>query len=262
MPDFEMEWRDALFASWPVEPDLLAPRLPDRLTVDTFEGDAYLSVVPFAIRDIRPEGLPAAVGLSTPELNLRTYVRCDDTPGVYFFSLDAGDLLGVVGARVFNHLPYYLADIDYEPDGPDGRSRFASRRRTPGARAARFDAAYGPDGERFRPEPGSVEHFLVERYRYFAEGPDGEIRAGEHAVSDQRLRRADRRAQSRLRRPAGSVGWGDRAVGVTPDGATTHSRPGVRRENPQVRPSHPHRVCGQRSCSRGSRPNSSASSTA
>jgi uncharacterized protein YqjF (DUF2071 family) len=176
MPDFEMEWRDALFASWPVEPDLLAPRLPDRLTVDTFEGDAYLSVVPFAIRDIRPEGLPAAVGLSTPELNLRTYVRCDDTPGAYFFSLDAGDLLGVVGARVFNHLPYYLADIDYEPDGPDGRSRFASRRRTPGARAARFDAAYGPDGERFRPEPGSVEHFLVERYRYFAEGPDGEIR--------------------------------------------------------------------------------------
>ena len=195
MPDFEMEWRDALFASWPVDPDLLAPRLPDGLTVDTFEGDAYLSVVPFAVRDIRPEGLPAAVGLSTPELNLRTYVRCeahaerrvsdsraaeprggDDAPGVYFFSLDAGDLLGVVGARLFNHLPYYWADIDYEPDGPDGRSRFASRRRTPGARAARFDATYGPDGERFRPEPDSLEHFLVERYRYFAEGPDGEIR--------------------------------------------------------------------------------------
>ena len=195
MPDFEMEWRDALFASWPVEPDLLAPRLPDRLSVDTFEGDAYLSVVPFAIRDIRPEGLPAAVGLSTPELNLRTYVRCeapaerrtsdsqaaeprggDDTPGVYFFSLDADDLLGVVGARLFNHLPYYWADIDYEPGGPDGRVDFASRRRTPGARAARFDATYGPDGERFQPEPGSVEHFLVERYRYFAEGSDGEIR--------------------------------------------------------------------------------------
>ncbi|MEF8907051.1 MAG: DUF2071 domain-containing protein [Haloarculaceae archaeon] len=176
MPDFEMEWRDALFASWPVDPGLLAPRLPDRLTVDTFEGDAYLSVVPFAIRDIRPEGLPAAVGLSTPELNLRTYVCCDDAPGVYFFSLDAGDLLGVVGARLFNHLPYYWADVDYEPDGPAGRSRFASRRRTPGARAARFDATYSPDGERFQPEPDSLDHFLVERYRYFAEGPDGGIR--------------------------------------------------------------------------------------
>ena len=176
MPDFEMEWHDALVASWPVDPDLLAPRLPDRLAVDTFDGEAYLSVVPFAIRDIRPEGLPAAVGLSTPELNLRTYVSCDDARGVYFFSLDADNLLGVAGARLFNHLPYYWANVDYEPAGPDGRSRFASQRRTPGARAARFDATYGPDGQPFQPEPGSLEHFLVERYRYFAEGPDGGVR--------------------------------------------------------------------------------------
>jgi len=180
MPDFEMEWHDALFASWPVDPDRLAPRLPDRLAVDTFDGDAYLSVVPFAIRNIRPERLPAAVGLSTPELNLRTYVTCDDAPGVYFFSLDAADLLGVVGARLFNHLPYYWADIDYEPgrSDPAGGSRFTSRRRTPGARAARFDATYGPeeDAQPEEADPGSLEHFLVERYRYFAEGPDGEVR--------------------------------------------------------------------------------------
>ncbi len=176
MPDFEMEWRDTLFASWPVDPDLLAPRLPDRLAVDTFDGDAYLSVVPFAIRDIRPEGLPAAIGLSTPELNLRTYVSCDDAPGVYFFSLDADGLLSVVGARLFNHLPYYWADMDYEPDRPGGRVQFRSRRQTPGSRAARFDATYSPDGERFQPDPGSLAHFLVERYRYFAEGPDGAVR--------------------------------------------------------------------------------------
>jgi uncharacterized protein YqjF (DUF2071 family) len=176
MPDFEMEWRDTLFASWPVDPGRLAPRLPDRLAVDTFDGDAYLSVVPFAIRNIRPEGLPAAIGLSTPELNLRTYVSCDDAPGVYFFSLDADDLLSVVGARLFNHLPYYWADMGYEPDRPDGRVQFSSRRQTPGSRAARFDATYGPDGERFQPEPGSLAHFLVERYRYFAEGADGAVR--------------------------------------------------------------------------------------
>jgi hypothetical protein len=175
MPAFEMGWRDTFFASWPVDPDLVAPRVPERLAVDTFEGDAYLSVVPFAIEDIRPEGLPAAVGLSTPELNLRTYVTCDGAPGVYFFNLDADDPLGVVGARLFNRLPYYFADMSYEPDPP---VRFRSRRTTPGARAARFDATYGPaeGAERFRPEPGSREGFLTERYRYFTEDGDGDIR--------------------------------------------------------------------------------------
>lgn len=188
MPAFEMEWRDALFASWPVDPGRLAPRLPDRLDVDTFEGDAYLSVVPFAIRDIRPEGLPAAVGLSTPELNLRTYVRCDGAAGVYFFSLDADDLLGVVGARLFNHLPYYWAEMEYEQEGD--RVRFASRRRTPGARAARFDATYGPDGDAFTPEADTLAHFLVERYRYFAEGPDGGVRYSTIEHEPWRLRPA------------------------------------------------------------------------
>ena len=190
MPAFEMEWRDALFASYPVDPAVVEPHLPERLTVDTFEGDAYLSVVPFVIEEIRPRGLPAAVGLTTPELNLRTYVTCEGGPagrsagsrargpredgrGVYFFSLDADDVLGVVGARVFNQLPYYFADIDYEPGSP---IRFESRRRTPGARPVHFSATYGPDGDPYQPHGGTVEHFLVERYRYFTEGQDGSIR--------------------------------------------------------------------------------------
>lgn len=195
MPAFEMGWRDVLVASWPVEPDLLAPRLPDGLRVDSFDGDAYLSVVPFVIEDIRPRGLPAVVGLTTPELNLRTYVRHDDepaassdrasgpsggAPGVYFFTLDADDLLGVIGARLFNQLPYYYAEMDYEPGPPVS---FESRRRTPGARAARFAATYGPvDGTaQFRAEPGSLAAFLLERYRYFTEDASGDLR---YAVID------------------------------------------------------------------------------
>lgn len=191
MPAFEMGWRDVLVASWPVEPGLVAPRLPDGLGVDTFDGDAYLSVVPFVIEDIRPKGLPAVLGLTTPELNLRTYVTYDgDEPaasgsgasgpgasasGVYFFTLDADDLLGVVGARLFNHLPYYYAEMDYEPGPP---VEFESRRRTPGARAVRFGATYGPvDGSaQFRAEPGSLAAFLLERYRYFTEDASGDIR--------------------------------------------------------------------------------------
>jgi hypothetical protein len=173
MPAFEMEWRDVLFASYPVEPSVVDPHLPDRLSVDTFDGDAYLSVVPFVIADIRPRGLPAAVGLTTPELNLRTYVEHDGAAGVYFFNLDADDVLGVVGARLFNQLPYYLADMEFDRGPP---LRFESRRRTPGARPCRFSGTYEPDGDPFQPEPGSVEHFLTERYRYFTEGQDGSIR--------------------------------------------------------------------------------------
>jgi uncharacterized protein YqjF (DUF2071 family) len=175
MPAFEMGWRDTFFASWAVDPALVAPHVPERLAVDTFDGDAYLSVVPFAIEDIRPAGLPAAVGLSTPELNLRTYVTCDGAPGIYFFNLDADDILGVIGARLFNRLPYYVADITYDADPP---VTFQSRRTTPGARAAQFDAEYGPaEGSgRFEPEPGTREHFLTERYRYFTEVSDGSIR--------------------------------------------------------------------------------------
>jgi hypothetical protein len=228
MPAFEMRWRDTLFASWPVDPDLVAPRLPAGLAVDTFDGDAYLSVVPFAIEDIRPEGLPARLGRSTPELNLRTYVAGErrgdgntpDSPaveprdtaetraepgsggtggsgsggaaGVYFFSLDADDLLGVVGARLFNHLPYYYAEVDHDRLD-DGRMRFVSRRRTPGARAARFDATYGPADAGAEPEPaepGTLEQFLVERYRYFAEGADGGLRCATIEHDPWRLRPA------------------------------------------------------------------------
>jgi len=190
MPAFEMDWRDVLFVSYPVDPATVASHLPDQLSVDTFEGKAYLSVVPFVIENIRPKGLPAAVGLTTPELNLRTYVTCESShasretsrpmgggegdggAGIYFFSLDADDLLGVLGARLFNHLPYYYADIDYEPGSP---TRFESHRRTPGTRPLHFQGSYQSDGEPFQPDPGTVEHFLVERYRYFTETQDGTV---------------------------------------------------------------------------------------
>lgn len=173
MPAFEMEWRDVFFASYPVDPETVEPLIPDRLEVDTFDGDAYLSVVPFVIADIRPRGLPAAAGLTTPELNLRTYVTCDGAAGVYFFSLDVDDVLSMVGARLFNSLPYYYADMEYRHGE---RTRFTSKRRTPGTRPVAFDATYGPGGDPYEPDPGTVEHFLVERYRYFTEGTDGSIR--------------------------------------------------------------------------------------
>jgi hypothetical protein len=170
----EMRWRDVLFENWPVDPAEVAARLPDALDVDTFRGDAWLSVVPFVNDAVRPRGLPASLGLELPELNLRTYVTCDGHPGVYFFSLDAEGVLGVVGARVFNHLPYYYARIHAERVGD--RVWFESHRRHPGARPAAYVASYGPDGDRFRAPEDDLARFLTERYRYYTVAGDGTVR--------------------------------------------------------------------------------------
>ena len=172
----EMTWRDGLFCHWPVDPAVVAETLPDRLSVATHDGDdAYLSVVAFVMDDIRPRGVP--VGLSFPELNLRTYVEGPEGAGVYFYNLDADDRLGVSVARRLFALPYYRAEMDASPAGDAGRSggersavRFTSRRTHRGVPQARFDATYEPTGEAFAAEPGSLDAFLVENYRFYAQG--------------------------------------------------------------------------------------------
>ena len=162
----EMTWRDGLFVHWPVDPDVVADTLPERLSVATYEGDAYLGVVPFLMSDIRPRGSP--IGRSFPELNLRTYVDGPNGRGVYFYNLDASDPVGVAVARRVFALPYYRARMRVDRDGD--RISFASDRTHRGVPSAGFDATYEPVGEAFTPEPGSREAFLLENYRFYAAG--------------------------------------------------------------------------------------------
>jgi uncharacterized protein YqjF (DUF2071 family) len=177
----DMGWRHLLFANWPVDPAIVADHLPESLSVDTHDGDAWLSVIPFTNVDVRPKGLPAAAGVDMPELNLRTYVTCDGSRGIYFFSLDASLAPAVLGARAFHHLPYYYADIELDvrrdaSDGRGGRVRFTSRRRQPGDRPAHFDARYGPSGSELDAPDGSLARFIADRFRFFTEAPDGSVR--------------------------------------------------------------------------------------
>jgi uncharacterized protein YqjF (DUF2071 family) len=174
MLSLAMGWRHLLFDNYPVEPDIVDAHLPDALDVDAFDGEAWLSVVPFTNVDVRPRALPSGWGMPLPELNLRTYVTCDDEPGVYFFSLDAQGILGVTGARLFQHLPYYYARISL--DGVDGRVRFLSRRLHPGARPAQYEATYWPNGDAFEAPDDPLARFLLERYRFYTEAPDGTVR--------------------------------------------------------------------------------------
>ncbi|MFC7186576.1 YqjF family protein [Halorubrum yunnanense] len=164
----EMTWRDGLFCHWPVDPAVVDETLPEGLSVATHDGDAYLGVVAFVMDRIRPRGVP--LGLSFPELNLRTYVEGPNGPGVYFYNLDADDRLGVAVARRLFALPYYRAEMSATSAGEDDTVRFRSRRTHHGVPSAGFDATYGPVGEAFAAEPGSLAAFLVENYRFYADG--------------------------------------------------------------------------------------------
>jgi len=167
-------WRHLLFANWPVDTDVLDAHLPEPFAVQEFDGTGWLTVVPFTNVDTRPRGLPAAVGLPLPELNLRTYVTMEGEPGVYFFSLDADSLLATIAARLTHHLPYYNADVDV--GWVDGRVEFSSYRRQPGDRPAHYRATYWPTGEPFTAEPASRAEFLTERRRLYTQAPDGSVR--------------------------------------------------------------------------------------
>jgi hypothetical protein len=170
----EMGWRHLLFENWPVDPEVMGAHLPDGLDPDEYDGSAWLSIVPFVNVAVRPKGLPERLGVRLPELNVRTYVTRDGVPSVYFFSLDAQGVSSVLGARLFHHLPYYYARISL--DRTDGRVRFRSRRRHPGARPAHYEGTYWPTDGPFPAPEDPFGEFLVERYRFYTEAQDGSMR--------------------------------------------------------------------------------------
>ena len=176
-----MRWDDVLFAHWRADPETVASRLPPSVSVDTFEGDAYLGVVGFEMQDIGPRGVP--VGLSFPELNLRTYVEVDGRPGIFFFNLDADDPLGVFVAQTLFRLPYYRAQMSVTRAGTEVTLR---SRRPDGHGTAAFDATYAPAGGLQTPEPSTLEHFLTERYRFYTADERGRLYHGDiqHAPWD------------------------------------------------------------------------------
>jgi uncharacterized protein YqjF (DUF2071 family) len=167
-------WNHLLFAHWAVDPEVLRPLIPAGLEVDTFEGQAWVGVVPFWITGLRARGLPAVPGTANfNEINVRTYVRGGGRAGVWFFSLDADNVLAVLGARLLFHLPYFNARITRAVRGE--RVRYHSRRLHPGAPVVAFAAAYGPTGATFVPQVGSLEYWLTARYRLFSRDGRGRL---------------------------------------------------------------------------------------
>jgi hypothetical protein len=162
------EWHDLLFMHWHVDPQQMRPLVPASLELDTFDGSAWVGVVPFRMSGVRYRWMPPAPGASAfPELNVRTYVTKDGKPGVWFFSLDAASALAVWAARRWFHLPYFRAQFALSKS-EEGTIDYRSRRTHRGAPSADLRVSYRPTGEVFHAQPGSLEYFLAERYCLYA----------------------------------------------------------------------------------------------
>ena len=173
-----MAWLDLLFMHWPLPPEMLRPLIPGGLELDTFEGQAWLGVVPFYMSNTRPRGVPPLPWLSAfAELNVRTYVTVSGKPGVWFFSLDAANPVAVRGARWSFSLPYFDARMSIERQGET--IHYRSRRTHRGAPPAEFVGQYRPTGEAYRSLPGTLEHWLTERYCLYSQDRRGRLWRGE-----------------------------------------------------------------------------------
>src|SRR5688572_16170868 len=166
MPDapwlMTQSWNDLLFAHWRVDSSQVRRAVPAAFDLDLFEGEACLGVVPFYMTNVGIRRTPALPWMSAfPELNVRTYVRVADRPGVFFFSLDAGSRVAVRTARLLLHLPYYVATMSVAQT-VDGIQYRCQRDAT--GDIARFEAVYAPTGPPCVPLAGSLEYFLTERY--------------------------------------------------------------------------------------------------
>lgn len=214
-----MRWLDLLFAHWPVDPEALSPLVPEGLELDTFDGTAWLGVVPFRMTDVRPPWCPPLPWVSAfAELNVRTYVRAkaerrptpsEDAaagkPGVWFFSLDAASRLAVRVARWTFHLPYFDARMRVE--STDGWIRYESRRTHRGVPPGAFRACYRPVGEPYFSEPGSLDHWLTERYCLYSQDRCGRLYRGNIHHLPWPLQRAEAEIQEdTLTAPLGSPG--------------------------------------------------------
>jgi hypothetical protein len=160
-------WHDLLFAHWRCALADLRPLIPSPLEIETCEGSAWISVTPFYMSGVRLRATPPIpTAHAFEELNVRTYVTLDGRPGIWFFSLDCASSLAVIGARIGIYLPYFRAQM--RMTRTNGTFAYDSRRWSLAGPPASFSAIYRGVGAERASLPGSLEHFLTERYSLYA----------------------------------------------------------------------------------------------
>ena len=172
-PLMHQTWGKLLFMHWRIEETELRRLIPPQLEIDTFDGTGWIGIIPFTMWDIRalPPYIPPVPGLSSAhELNVRTYVHCDNVPGVWFFSLDCSSPGAVMAARTFYHLPYYNAAIEI---AQQGNMIDYALERTDDPPAA-FRGLWKIGETKPFSHPDSLDFFLTERYCLYSE-KDGDL---------------------------------------------------------------------------------------
>jgi uncharacterized protein len=173
-----MTWLNLAFLHWRVPAASLEHLIPAGLTLQTFDGSAWLGIVPFRMAGVHARGLPPVPGTADfLELNVRTYVTDGVRPGLWFFSLDCQSKLAVRGARTAFHLPYM--DAAMSESRANTSITHSSRRTHAGQPRADFEATYQPVGESFTSRSGSLEHWLTERYCLYSADARGNVYRGE-----------------------------------------------------------------------------------
>ena len=195
-----MRWLSLLFLHWPIEASQLRPLIPESLAIDEYDGTAWIGLVPFTMRDVRHRLSCGRVGIASTihfhECNVRTYVTIDSEPGVWFFSLDAASRLAVWGARRFWNLPYFHSRISLEKNSHVGCIRYEVARPVRRGNVQENSSSPGlfcewQPGDALPPsQPGSIEHFLTERYCLYSSNRTGQVMRGRIAHKPWPLREA------------------------------------------------------------------------
>lgn len=187
----EQTWNQLLFAHWPVEEEALLPYLPQGLQLDKWEGTPWISVSPFSMHPLRVRGLPPIPFTQRfLELNVRTYAILDNNPGIVFLTLEASSRLAVAGARTIAHLPYHHAEMHCNYSDPT--IQYFSKRQLHTGQEAVFKGDYRPvDSTCFHAAPGSLAHWLTERYCLYTTNTKGQLYRGDIHHLPWPLQKAD-----------------------------------------------------------------------
>lgn len=172
---------ELLFLSWPVEPATIAGRIPSGLTLDTFEGQAWITLIPFRMERMRTRGLPPIPPFSRyAEVDCLTYARRGPVPGVWFFRIDADTLVGATLGRLLFGLPYNNSRVSLEREGEWREFSSAGRADGSGARPE-LQVKYRPHGPAHTAAPGTLAQFIVERFVMYSQSGRGTLLEGREA---------------------------------------------------------------------------------
>lgn len=157
---WRQSWNNLVFIHYKIDIQSLRALVPSKFEIDLYQGEAWISIVPFFMEDVMKGNIPSFYPFKKfPELNLRTYVKYENKPGVFFFSLDAECLPVVLGGNLLYGVPYKYAKMNYELSENGGylrSDRFIG--------SVEFEMRYRKIGEIFESEIGSLQEWLSERY--------------------------------------------------------------------------------------------------